>query len=486
MQNIKFKHWMKFHPYLDSVQSDFYYCKLANKLYDTWRFSLIKNSFDDLTRENISLNVAAYFEDVVSEIGLWRSFTRNNKERYGKYLPFYFINEDDYYTDEINIQDIQFIIWSVLQRDSIEETLLNPENPAIADLALRFYDILDKEFEKAPINSDFLDYVRQEEHYTDFFNFKKIASWLYFCSFLLANDTDSIFVAEMDALLERDLGLNYSQLSYLVRSNILFNQKTGPLALPMKEWFANWLLELDMEEEAAIVSAIESHSAKIWSVNSSDEKYFYLSDNQNNTYPVLHSSLEENTVSKGILVASIVKFDGEWNINGVASWTDSDSFEKQQEEDAKQENQKKGHEIFMKETNGHPLAYFKDIKELSNWLEKIFGLEDGSVADFSPLEGETDLVVFSEPEKELFIMPDLAYCIKEERNPFYDQEKAPGAAISLLTGNNQGTSSVVRFLIENNMLPDAAMNSLKGNKRGLELVQDNIDFIARFFWLERY
>ena len=39
---------------------------------------------------------------------------------------------------------------------------------------------------------------------------------------------------------------------------------------------------------------------------------------------------------------------------------------------------------------------------------------------------------------------------------------------------------MLHYLIEHKLLPDVCINSMKGMERGKQLVQENMDFIARF------
>lgn len=68
----------------------------------------------------------------ISKTGIWETFTAECKKQYGSYLPFYSIN-DDYFPDEINPEDIRFLLWHhtlFLYRD---ERIINPESPDIEE-----------------------------------------------------------------------------------------------------------------------------------------------------------------------------------------------------------------------------------------------------------------------------------------------------------------------------------------------------------------
>ena len=58
-------------------------------------------SFEKDEVKQISIRMAAYFEDVISGLNIWRSFITEHKALYGKFLPFY-TPDDHYYDDEVN------------------------------------------------------------------------------------------------------------------------------------------------------------------------------------------------------------------------------------------------------------------------------------------------------------------------------------------------------------------------------------------------
>lgn len=71
--------------------------------------------------------------------------------------------------------------------------------------------------------------------------------------------------------------------------------------------------------------------------------------------------------------------------------------------------------------------------------------------------------------------------MKDPNNPFYDKEKAEKEAFSLFADPNAVPFGILCYLIDNNMLPDAQLNSLMGKEHGRKLLADNQDFIIRYF-----
>lgn len=75
MQTIKLyiKDWLAIHPYIQQQATDRYFVDLANRLYSTCTIREIPESI----KKKLCLYTAAYFEDVISGLGLWQAFIKN-------------------------------------------------------------------------------------------------------------------------------------------------------------------------------------------------------------------------------------------------------------------------------------------------------------------------------------------------------------------------------------------------------------------------
>ena len=89
MQTIKLyiKDWLAIHPYIQQQATDRYFVDLANRLYSTCTIREIPESI----KKKLCLYTAAYFEDVISGLGLWQAFIKKHLELYDTSLPFYTI-----------------------------------------------------------------------------------------------------------------------------------------------------------------------------------------------------------------------------------------------------------------------------------------------------------------------------------------------------------------------------------------------------------
>ena len=102
--------WKLTHPQAISCGSDRYYVKLTNRLIDRLATLRIPNPPADLIKVT-ALSVAAYLEDLVNDFGVWNAFRNLYRSIYGSMLPFYNCDHEEYLTDNVNLEDLKFIVW---------------------------------------------------------------------------------------------------------------------------------------------------------------------------------------------------------------------------------------------------------------------------------------------------------------------------------------------------------------------------------------
>lgn len=199
---------MAIHPYATPQPSDEYFVKLAGRLYKAVMLSGMPEAF----RKKMCLYVAAYLEDVISGLGLWRSFIDEHIRLYGKPLPFYTL-ADDYLRDEVNEEDVRFIVWNTWQKAHCEHPYVNPCDERIAKQAAAFYEVLATAYEEAPENELLENYW---SGYSDARDADRKLTWLFGHTYLTE--------PSMAPYIER------------VTATDRFIIPTGPLALFLHEW----------------------------------------------------------------------------------------------------------------------------------------------------------------------------------------------------------------------------------------------------------
>lgn len=480
--NINISLWRDCHYGNVAFMTDGYYASLARKLFDVATFSEYGRELGVDICEELALTLSYYMEDVVSDFGWWEVFTSKHKELYGKYLPFHTVDEEDYYQDEVNYPDVCFLVWMIAQK-CMNERFLNPENPYLMKMASLLYKVLYDEFEQAPINEELCKIFQIPELFEDFYLLKHVLCMIAEDAYLLRPFTEELRWQLEDSLSTVYQEVSDHQLDYAIQATLVMTKKTGPLDLYVKDWFALLLKKWGMKKESEQIAAIESVFPNVFKVKYYDMFTIQLEDADGKEYPLLRSSLndsfdESTLLTCKALTASLVKYNGEWLLNGMSSWGDKKLFELYKEHYQSLFSPFM-REMVMKYNQGHPFLYFKSHQDMHKWLDTYIGVAEGCVLP-EKLHNDSFFAVYVDEKGRMAVIPNAALCIKDKRNPYYNQEYAKSEAFGYLADTDVLPDEAVRYLVEHNMLPDARINSTFGKERGRELVQDNMDFIARF------
>lgn len=133
--------------------SDTWYLNFANSLLPSLHDSGLLGN--DLQRhKTAAISLALYFQDAISQNGGWLHFTHLHNELYKCPLPFY-ATGNNYVSDEINLQDVSYILWSCLASPASQHpqdyTVFDPHDRMLQTLATQMYDRMDALFEQAPV-----------------------------------------------------------------------------------------------------------------------------------------------------------------------------------------------------------------------------------------------------------------------------------------------------------------------------------------------
>ena len=242
-KRIYIKDWLELKPYEKQTVTDNYYLKICNdvkKAITTNKQSFILQSFLDNEDINLlSCFLSSYFEDLISETNIWNSFVRIHKRLYNKQLPFY--NLDEYYEEEINTQDISFLIWYFLNTVQ-EEKFISPFNDFIIETAENIIDVFDKEWEFAPENEYLKTFYQIDEKENDFYAARYLIDKVLINTYLFYADTSYNYQKQAIEIFEKNK--DDDKLGMLLnehKDNMLQNVHTRLLSLKGKEWVAEIL-----------------------------------------------------------------------------------------------------------------------------------------------------------------------------------------------------------------------------------------------------
>ena len=219
-----------------------------------------------------------------------------------------------------------------------------------------------------------------------------------------------------------------------------------------------------------------------------DHQRILLEDWQGQHFELMASDLlqgEADKVTKRkVMLGSLVKYKDHWYPNGGVSWLkQEDRFLKYREQ--KQSAQKQKELItdkVLRLNQNCPFLFFEDYSAMKKWIGENLKdeFQNTDTPELSEAhEQEKNLVAFVSPETGFLVLPGGACCVCHPDNPYYQADEAGAYAIKVLFDPHYSASEMVRCLVRERLLPDAALFSEISEERGKQLLQDNLDFLLR-------
>ena len=497
---VNMNDWMKYHPYTQPSQTDFYYLKLCNHL--------LKENIDqpflkDLKwteYKDLTCMLVCYFEDVISETAIWRSFTAEHQRLYGKILPFY-DTDNDYYADEINHQDINFLVWHFLSIAD-ENCLFNPFHPVISLFSLSVFEILETEYETAPQNTEFKEFLTISDS-KDLFVIRPVMQFLMTQSFLnyhfLKKKMDEGFAAINKQKPRRE---HESMVKYHFMLGLLCNSISPMLALRYNEQLAN-MIGKDHPRYHEIKTISKRYSLSC-TVKGDDDTYFYLEhiatgQRINLVKDTLSPDLKKSNIVPGKrLWVNVVKWGDEWALTGMMIIYDdretirtiSDEKHLFDPEEPKFEMLDHHEECFKDLTAGNPFAYFANTKQYNDFVNRfrVHIFEKANPGETFPEkekliydeeEDMEDIVMFFNHHSGTELYPDLASAVNEPRNPYY--KRGETVDIQSLVTAKSISPEFLKYLIDNQLI-----TFIQEKEMDDRTIIENLDFLMRYFKQEDY
>lgn len=485
MNFITLRDIRKGHSFGVSSPTDTDYVRIAKAVFDRLRYISFCAERSDEEMKRMAIKLTLYFEDMVSEIGLWHSFVQKHQQLYGKPLPFYNV-EKDYTPDEPHIEDIQFLLWDSTLDDECADTMVNPENEALAHVARTVYAYFMELFEDTPINDDLYDFFH-EAHFTDnFYDVRQVLKWYFFDCYLTSGRfQESTFDEALDYQMDLCRG-NRQVAQSAAEASIAFRYQVSPLALKPQEWLAALLTVHGHADKAANVATIEAKELEPYVLERYDRQTVTLRNVDDELMTVrrteyfhVQTTLLKSPDTEGC-VGSYARYNGEWYLNGMNTWGDILRLIPEYKKERDIERNANFRDIATdarSRLNKEKIFFFERKEEYERFLEEELKMPKGSKA---PLPEKTKNIILYIPsieEGKLCTIMDCAEYVKHKNNPMYDKEKSKSHF--LISDIEQVPGEFIRYAIANNLMPDSALNSNRGYARGRQLAQDNLDFMAR-------
>lgn len=233
--SISYKEFSITQPGFPQVsETDVFYLELANELENKIQDIVFFKEIPEALAKRISLTLADYLQDIISDAGLWRSFITANRQLYNFTVPFY--DTDDSYIDfELNNQDVRFLVWYVVVMLWDDGRFISPFNAKLLELADICYKVLETKYEDAPVPEQFnisrgLEFKDPEDRGKIY----SLGNWLFLHSYLLT----PAFAMSMRELAS-DIDSKDPDFGATLNNRLeeaMMNNPTGPLALFTPEW----------------------------------------------------------------------------------------------------------------------------------------------------------------------------------------------------------------------------------------------------------
>ncbi|MCH5232944.1 MAG: DUF3843 family protein [Muribaculaceae bacterium] len=218
----------------EETSTDQFYFDLCNHLVNISKEYNLFTSYPEKVIERCALALIGYYQDVICDAGIWRSFINENRRLYGFTVPFF--SEDSEYVDyELNRSDVRFMVWYALSMNYENLRVRYPFDEEITYGADVWFNELERVYEDAPIPVDYrmaseLEIHAEEDREAIF----RLGSWLFLHCYLM---TPAYALTLSEITSQYDLNTEEGILEMQKRLEISMSQDpTGPLALYLFEW----------------------------------------------------------------------------------------------------------------------------------------------------------------------------------------------------------------------------------------------------------
>lgn len=216
------------------TKTDTYYHSLANRLVEIAKDNDLFSDYPEKVIERAALVVVGYYQDVICDAGIWRTFISENRRMYGYTVPFY--DEDGEYVDfELNRVDVRFLVWYALSMYYECRRVWYPYDPEIVDGADIWWQELDRVYDESPMPDDYRMTHELEIHAEeDSEAIISLGKWLFMHCYLM---TPAYSMTLTDMASKFDLGREEGVIALREQmEQSMVEDPTGPLALYIREW----------------------------------------------------------------------------------------------------------------------------------------------------------------------------------------------------------------------------------------------------------
>jgi Protein of unknown function (DUF3843) len=281
--------------------------------------------------KQLAIALVAYFEDFISEIGIWDVFIKRNKALYGYYLPFYDMEEYDH--EYLNASDFAYIIYHFAQKQS-DTTLYNPSDVPL-EIGNLLFDLLEPKIETINATDFYTTYlVVQSNDY--FFDLKEKFTWFATKSYLFQLETASVLANYSDPIIKgimnKEIPIDYfDKFVYQIVDDVIYSYYSSFSALNTITWFSEIAIADDATKRAMLLLAERHKGAYLYKSNI-QQSFLYVNMETKKEYLVYRQSIDKGKSNiipnTTILNTALVWWDGKWWQTGMSSGVNKSDYKK--------------------------------------------------------------------------------------------------------------------------------------------------------------
>lgn len=508
--------WEKYRPFQISSPTDIYYLKLSNQIFKKLLSeTLACGNLSLETKKVLSIVVACYLEDVVSNFGIFNSFREKHKELYQKNLPFF--EEEDYLEDEVNLSDIRFLVWYVISirewTEKEEEKLIPHDHIRLTICSNVIYSIIEEEFEFAPENENFYKttaFCKEDTGIIRGFCWEMAKSnYLYGLDF---NRKFDILLKDLKKYKNHE---SYSIVSYLKEVEFGMKTRSSLLAMDIFEITAR-ILGKKSPFYASISGVIpEKYYCTSFQFLKIENGFIHLEHiSTKKRINLLEKSFPETDklTSGNYVMMGIVKTTKGWSFCGISSINEWDSrraektcndekmtvFIFDEEDKTKNASVLEEQSDFFKEMNQQSFvvvpkdevgnfnsdyyrAYYKKFSQIDLSDPKAIERMNYIIKEMKNFENgaENDVCIFNNPKAGFEFFNDLGECLPVKNNPYF-KEVSERDIIDLILNEFYSTeffNEVIDLYFEKEVFSTV---------ENCTFTRNEFDFLKRFYSHETY
>lgn len=370
-------------PYKQADAYDKYWLNLTKNAFgilEPHKKKYFKDEFGNEDIAEIAYAITSYFEDFISNIGIWKALRKKHIELYGTPVPFLVRNQENYNYEYINKEDIKFLLWRFL---NIYSEYLEPyrlTDKYLDVLTDDLYNLFDKEYETAYETDYYNDFFKVSKQ-DDYFKIRDKIFWLSH-SYLFDKITNTYILSKTDNIEineEADL-FEYQIYSITASEDSVYKQTTEFSALTVFDIFTE-LVKADDECKERLKEITIKHSG-YFIFMSEDDKYLNFENYATKKeYKVLKDSMNEKMKTPDVgtmIIGGFILWNNDWWLSGIfVSLPDKTTLTDEEKSN------------FQKEL----YVYDKEYKEKMNEMPEIQG------KDFQIFFKSKEIIYYNSGEK---------------------------------------------------------------------------------------